>query len=118
MSLFLLFKFTYKLSVRQMNRTYYFYNDQINISNFDARLLKLDKKTSMVNGSWYLLHWLCHKKTEWNVNSVNPFYLMINGIDGFTEEKNEDKYLNIASTDRNSEVLLGIGNWENMAKIT
>ena len=26
------------------NRTYYFYNDQINLTDFDARLLKVDKK--------------------------------------------------------------------------
>ena len=26
------------------NRTYYFYNDQINLKDFDARLLKADKK--------------------------------------------------------------------------
>ena len=26
------------------NRTYYFYNDQINLKYFDARLLKVDKK--------------------------------------------------------------------------
>ena len=45
------------------------------------------------------------KKPEWNLNSVNPLYLMINRIDSFIEEKNGDKYLNIASTDRNSEVL-------------
>ena len=30
---------------------------------------------------------------------------MTDRIDGFIEEKNGDKYLNIASTDRNSEVL-------------
>ena len=30
---------------------------------------------------------------------------MINRIDGFIEEENGDKYLNIAETDRNSEVL-------------
>ena len=30
---------------------------------------------------------------------------MINRIDGFIEEKNGDKYLNIASTDINSEIL-------------
>ena len=30
---------------------------------------------------------------------------MINRIDSFIEEKNGDKYLNIASTDRNSEAL-------------
>ena len=26
------------------NQTYYFYNDQINLKDFDARLLKIDKK--------------------------------------------------------------------------
>ena len=26
------------------NRIYYFYNDQINLKDFDARLLKVDKK--------------------------------------------------------------------------
>ena len=26
------------------NRTYYFYNDEINLKDFDARLLKVDKK--------------------------------------------------------------------------
>ena len=40
-----------------------------------------------------------------NVNSVNPLHLIINRIDGFIEEKDGDKYLSIASTDRNSEVL-------------
>ena len=28
------------------NRTYYFYNDQINLKDFDASLLKVDKKKS------------------------------------------------------------------------
>ena len=29
------------------NRTYYFYNDLINLKDFNKKLLKLDKKTSM-----------------------------------------------------------------------
>ena len=45
------------------------------------------------------------KKPEWNVNSVNPLYLMINRKNGFIEEENGDKYLNIVDTDGNSEVL-------------
>ena len=45
------------------------------------------------------------KKPDGNVNSANPLYLMIDRIDGFIEEKNGDKYLNIADTDRNIEVL-------------
>ena len=33
--------------IRQINiknRTYYFYNDQINLKDFDAKMLKIDKK--------------------------------------------------------------------------
>ena len=101
-----LFKFTYKMTVRQMNiksKTYYFYSDLINIKDFDASLLRLDKKTSMKLGIYYTVY--VTKKSDWIVNSVNPLYLMINRIDCFIKEKNGDKYLNIASTDRNSEVL-------------
>ena len=85
------------------NRTYYFYNDLINIKDFDPRLLKIDKKELMNFGIYYIGY--VDKKPHWNVNSVNPLYLMINRIDGFIEEKDGDKYLNIADTDRNSEIL-------------
>ena len=37
------------------------------------------------------------KKTQWNVNSVNPLYLMINKIKGHFEEVDGDKYLIISS---------------------
>ena len=88
MSLFLLFNFIYKMTTRQINsknKTYYFYNDLINIKDFDASLLKLDKKTSMVLGIYDIGY--ITKKTEWKINSVNPLYLMINTIYGFIEEK-------------------------------
>ena len=43
---------------KQMNiksKTYYFYNDLINIADFDKRLLKLDKKkTSMGFNTYYI----------------------------------------------------------------
>ena len=45
------------------------------------------------------------KKTEYGVNSEYPLYLLINKIHGYIEEKYGDKYLNIAITDKNSEVL-------------
>ena len=39
----------YKVDTRKQinikNRTYYFYNDIIDLKNFDARLLKIDKKS-------------------------------------------------------------------------
>ena len=36
------------------NRTYYFYNDQINLKDFDARLLKVDKKYYKEIGICYI----------------------------------------------------------------
>ena len=85
------------------NRTYYFHNDLINIKDFDVKLLKLDKKTSM-NLGIYCIGYIT-KKPEWYVNSVNPLYLLINRIDTFIEQKEGDKYFNNALTDRNSEVI-------------
>ena len=85
------------MTIKQLNiknRTYYFYNDLINIVNFEASNLKLDKKTSM--GLDICYNGYVDKKPEWNVNSVNPLYLMINRIDGFIEEKNGVKYLNMS----------------------
>ena len=85
------------------NRTYYFYNDLINIRDFDPKLLKLDKKSSKDITIYYIGY--VTKKLEYSINSVNPLYLLVNEIYGFIEEKEGSKYLNIAFTDSNSEVL-------------
>ena len=85
------------------NRIYYFYNELINVKDFDSRLLKPDKKISMNLRIYYIGY--VTKKPEYEVNIVNSLYLLINRIDEFIEEKEGDKYLNIALTDRDSEVL-------------
>ena len=48
---------------------------------------------------------MSRKKPGYKINSVNPWYLVIAELDGFIEEKNVSKYLNIALTDSNNEVL-------------
>ena len=45
------------------NKTYYFYNDLIKITNFEASNLKLDKKTSMGLDIYYIGY--VDKKLEW-----------------------------------------------------
>ena len=60
---------------KQLNiksRTCYIYNDLINIKHFDPRLLKLDKKTSMNLGIYYIGY--VTKKPEYEVNSVKIFF--------------------------------------------
>ena len=85
------------------NRTYYFFNVMINIKDLDSSLLKIDKK-SFKNIAVYYIGYIT-KKDEYKINSVNPLYLLVHEIDGFIEEKEGSKYLNIALTDSNSEVL-------------
>ena len=82
------------------NRTYYFYNDLINLKDFDPNFLKLDKKLWM-NTSIYYIGYVT-KKPEYNIDIVNPLYLLICELDGFIEEKDGNKYLNVASTDKNN----------------
>ena len=57
------------------NRTYYFYNDLINIKDFDPKLLKLDKKSFKNIGVYYIRY--VTKKDGYNINSVNPLYLLV-----------------------------------------
>ena len=82
------------------NRTYYFYNDQINLKDFDASLLKIDKKDYKDNDIYYRQKIAnCN-----NINSANPLYLMIDEMIGHFEEKNENKYLVLDDVDKNKEV--------------
>ena len=69
------------MTTRQLNiknRSYYFYRNLINVLNFEAGHLKLDKKT-WTNFDIYFIGYV-DKKHDWNVNSVNPLYLLINRI--------------------------------------
>ena len=87
------------------NRTYYFYNDEINLKDFDARLLKGDKKDYKEIDIYYIGYVTVKKIVNCNnINSVNPLYLMINEMIGHFEEKNENKYLVLDDVDENKEV--------------
>ena len=98
------------------NRTYYFYNDQIDLKDFDAKLLKIDKKDYNEIDIYYIGYVTVKKIANCNnINSVNPLYLMINEMIGHfecnsvecnsTKEKNEIKYLVLDDIDENKEVL-------------
>ena len=88
------------------NRTYYFYNDMINIKNFEPSLLNIDKK-SFKDVGIYNIGYITIKKTDdcKNIYSVNPLYLLIDHASGYIEEKGVNKYLVFDSTDENKELL-------------
>ena len=88
------------------NRTNYFYNNQINLKDFDASLLKIDKKDYNEIDIYYIGYVTVKKIANCNnINSVNPLYLMINEMIGHFEEKSENKYLVLDDIDENKEVL-------------
>ena len=70
----------------------------IKLFDFDPNMLKEDKKTFKGIDIYYIGY---VTKREYKINSVNPMYK----IDGFIEEKRGNKYLNIALTDNNYELL-------------
>ena len=84
------------------NRTYYLYNDLINIKDFDPKFLKIDKK------SYKTLIFIALDTLQKKMNIkliVQILFICLFIIDGFIEEKSGNKYLNINFTDSNNEML-------------
>ena len=87
------------------NRAYYFYNDQIDLKDLDAELLRTDKKDYKEIDIYYIVYVAVKKIANCNnINSVNPFYLMINEMIGHFQEKNGNTYLVLDDVDKNKEV--------------
>ena len=73
------------------NRTYFF-DDMINIEDFDPNLLKIDKK-SYKNINIYYIEYITMKDSDYvKINSINPLYLIISEVLGHIAEKNQSKY--------------------------
>ena len=91
--------------INKENRTYYFYNNQINWKDFHAKLLKINKKDYKGIDIYYIGYVTVKKIANChNINSVNPLYLMIDEMIGHFQEKNENKYLVLDDLDENKEV--------------
>ena len=94
--------------IRQINiknRTYYLYNDQINLKDFDASMLKIGyksyKKIDVYSTGYVTFKEIANCN---NINSVNPLYLMIDKMIGHFEEKSGNKYLVLDDVNENKEV--------------
>ena len=81
------------------NRTYYFFDNIINIANFDPNLLKIDKK-SYKNIDINHIGYITIKDSDYvKIKSVNPLYLVISIVDRYFEGKNGNEYLVFDSAD-------------------
>ena len=82
------------------NRTYYFYNDIIDLDEFDESKIKVDKKDFNDVDINYLSYEHKKKISECNViNSVNPLYLKITNTNGQFEKGKDDSWYLIISSD-------------------
>ena len=88
------------------NRTYYFYNDMIDIKTFDSDLLKIDKKSYKDIGICNIGYITIKKIDDYeNIYRVNPLYFRVNHANRYIEEKNVNKYLIFDSTDEDKELI-------------
>ena len=73
------------------NRTYYFFNDMINLEDCSS-LLKIDKKSYKNIDIYYIGYITIKSISDYNsINSVNSLYFIICEVDGYIEGKNENK---------------------------
>ena len=84
------------------NNTYCFFDDIINIKNFDPNNIKIDEK-SYKNILIYIRYVTIKDSKYAKINSVNPLYLIFSKVNGYFEEINGNKYLTLVPTNENKE---------------
>ena len=74
--------------IKIKKRTYYFYNNIINLKHFESNFLKIDKKHYKGTDIYYI-GYIAITKIDGceNIYSVNPLYLVVNHASGYIEEK-------------------------------
>ena len=91
------------------NRTHYYFNDIIDIKDFQSNLLNIDQKHYKDIDIYYIGYITIKKFGDCeNIHSVNPLYLLIYSATWYFKEKNGGKYLVIDSTEKYEEVCSGI----------
>ena len=87
------------------NRTYYYFNDIIDIKDFQSNLLKIDKKQYKDIDIYYIGYITIKNIGDCeNIHSMNPLYLMIHSATGYFKEKCGKKYLILDLTEKYDEV--------------
>ena len=111
--------YKWKKELNIKNQTYYYFDDIIDIRNFHSNLLKIDEKSHKDFDNYYIGYYTIKKLNNCNCNCdcdfdyenipcVNPLYLIIYSASAYLEEKYDEKYLILDSTEKYEEVLFEI----------
>ena len=76
------------------NRAHYFFNDLINIEDFNLNLLKIDKKAYKNIDIYYIGYITIKNISDCKSISVNPLYFIAGNADGHIGEENGNKEIN------------------------
>ena len=91
------------------SRAYYFFNDIINIENFDLNNIKIDKM-SYQNILIYYIGYVTIKDLKYvKIYSVNHLYLTFSKVNGCFEEINGNKYLTLVPNNESKEKIKKYG---------
>ena len=93
-------------SLEIKNHSNYFWNDVVYLDDFNENLIKIVKRESRIGVDIYYIGYIV-KKPQYNIDSVNPLYLIVRHTYGREEkiEGSSDRYLVI---DQDNTKLLGI----------
>ena len=89
--------------VNMKNHTYYFFDDIINIKDFDPNNIKIDEKSYKNILIYYIAYVMIKNLKYIKVNSVNSLYLILNKMNGYFEEINGNEYLMLVPTNESKE---------------
>ena len=97
------------------NRTYYYFDDIIDIRKFELNLLKIDKKSHKDFDIYYIGYITIKKFSNCNgdciyenIRSVNPLYLIFHSATEYFKEEYGEKYLILDLIEKYEEVFSGI----------
>ena len=91
-------------NINKTNHTYYFFDDIMNIKNFDLNNIRIDKKASYKNILIYYIGYVTIKDLKYiKMNRVNPLYLIFNEVNGYFQKTNGNKYLTLVLINESKE---------------
>ena len=76
------------------NTSYYFWDDIAYLDDFDVDLIKIVRRESRIDVGIYYIGYVVNKP-QYNINSVNPSYLIVRHLFGRVEkiQGSSDRYL-------------------------